>query len=73
MTKETGEPAFPVEAHPSAAAQRGMTLHDYFAGQAMAGLAANYSQIISPEFVESMSELAYDLADAMIKARKNVK
>jgi len=44
--------------------QEGMSLRDYFAGQAMTGL-SNFS-IHPPE----MARKAYDLADAMLEARK---
>jgi hypothetical protein len=45
--------------------QKGMTLRDYFAGQAMQGLIARYS---SPE---TIANVAYHMADAMLKAREH--
>lgn len=49
---------------------RGMTLRDWFAGQALAGLTANMNR---QEFVEMstqhMASLAYRYADAMLRAR----
>ena len=52
MNTNTGGPAFPAGAH------FGMTLRDYFAGQALAG-----SDTIS-------AREAYDMADAMLAARE---
>ena len=46
----------------------GMSLRDYFAGQALAGLCAN-SELTS-HFDSPKACWAYKLADAMLKARK---
>tara|TARA_R110000796_G_scaffold16843_2_gene52288 strand:- start:366 stop:599 length:234 start_codon:yes stop_codon:yes gene_type:complete len=46
-------------------AGQGMSLRDYFAGQAMVGLAQDESLT-----TERTGELAYQLADAMLKTRK---
>ena len=84
MSKETGGPAFPIaqinatvttdgmgRVHQTAfvPAREGMTLRDYFAGQAMAALFdsdaghdAMECQIIATE--------AYEMADAMLKERE---
>jgi len=75
MTINTGGPAFPhvaelVQHSPNGGittkpiTSNGMTLRDYFAGQAMQGLIARYS---SPE---TTANLAYHMADAMLKARE---
>jgi hypothetical protein len=59
MTKDTGGPAFPTLGHAS-----GMSLRDYFAAKAMQALIDNdglFSEIPTQ---------AYELADAMLKARK---
>lgn len=45
-----------------------MTLRDWFAGQALAGLLAN--KITDRENVNSVSEWAYAIADAMLAARE---
>jgi hypothetical protein len=69
---ENGGPAFPI--HPGMVIDRqgvretqGMTIRDWFAGQALVGYAAN------PQFVEAKSPLvaswAYEQADAMLAAR----
>ena len=44
----------------------GMTLRDYFAGQALVGPCADGGQI------KSVVKCCYDIADAMIAARKEV-
>lgn len=53
-------------------------LHDRFAGLAMQGLASNteWSRTVNDDwddYVERMTKGAYEIADAMIKARKEVK
>jgi hypothetical protein len=67
--------AFP---DPSCGADRGMTLRDYFAGQALAGLCANNSVIaynpncgfsIVNTDQDGIAALAASLADAMLKTR----
>jgi hypothetical protein len=56
------------------APQDGMTLRDWFAGQALAGFAANPRMIDSrsPATLEIVSEWSFEAADAMIKARREV-
>jgi hypothetical protein len=63
-----GGPAFPstIQYFPddkNANEEQGMTLRDWFAGQALAGLAR-------PLPVNEAVKLAYDYADAMLKARQ---
>lgn len=55
--------------------QNGMSLRDFFAGQALAGMAGEYraAQMYTCEFdetCESIAKSAYELADAMLKARE---
>ena len=46
--------------------QDGMTLRDWFAGQALVEVAS----LITVEQLNTVARLAYDLADAMLAARK---
>ena len=68
---ETGGPAFPC--HPEIIPHRdhdfaGMTLRDYFAARAMQGfLTAEYASTYRPEV---WAKDAYEMADAMLKARE---
>lgn len=49
----------------------GMTLSDYFAAHAMAGLLSRTTMgAMSPDLIEQYGRLAYDIADAMFKARE---
>lgn len=70
---EDGGPAFPVAdtVYPSGAIQSGtygMSLRDWFAGQALAGLCQNWNE--NPMNTKSCADVAYDLADAMLERRK---
>jgi hypothetical protein len=77
MTKETGVPAFPIDAELcqdlTIEEQRGMTLRDYFAAKAMQAFIHGFSyredkdNIVIPN---NLSQHAYEMADAMLKARK---
>ena len=71
---ETGGPAFPVPEHLDERGNGheqsiGMTLRDWFAGQALA------SMTIAPDYSKgpcnaSMADRAYHIADAMLAARE---
>jgi hypothetical protein len=62
----TGGPAFPIEIN-SEMTCLGMTLRDYFAAKAMQGFASN----LGPGYAfNSRAEIAYQWADAMLKARE---
>ena len=72
MSKEKGGRAFPayeyVELHRQMMAVGGMTLRDYFAAKAMQGM-------VTTEFGDRMTaavwaKYAYEVADAMLEARK---
>lgn len=80
MKTNDGGPAFPVppneeqqkekgwEVYPS-----GMSLRDYFAGQAMIGISPLYWGTPGQQDVVSaddVAETSYELADAMLKARE---
>ncbi len=47
----------------------GMTLRDYFAGQALAGLTSNHAIKLTVT-VEERAEWSYHMADAMLEARE---
>jgi hypothetical protein len=70
---ETAEnpPAFPSHGTMGEVAQQGMSLRDYFAGQALMGLSRVYAlgevDDYHPKYV---AEDAYKLADEMLKARE---
>ena len=64
MNKETGGSAYPSTQDQWERGMEGMTLRDWFAGQALAGmLAASMRE-------DNLSNRAYRLADAMIAARE---
>jgi len=71
--KDTGGPAFPFD---GTHAFTGMSLRDYFAAQAMTG-AQIWDAVLNgknAQFqggVEQLAEVAYAVADAMLKARKS--
>ncbi|UNY40277.1 hypothetical protein KLEP181_gp33 [Paracoccus phage vB_PmaP_KLEP18-1] len=60
-------PAFPITAGYQVHAT-GMTLRDWFAGQALAGISANYE--LGNADGETQARWAYKAADAMIAARE---
>ena len=83
MNTNTGGPAFPSRGSMGEVVQEGMTLRDYFAAKAMAAIiqsgkwgpqtadALHYED--DQEFVNNkagcLAEGAYQMADAMLKAR----
>lgn len=58
--QHTGGPAFPTHGLP------GMTLRDYFAAKAMQGMMHDVTQPVG----EVIADWAYEVADAMLKARE---
>tara|TARA_R110000823_G_scaffold302445_1_gene423670 strand:+ start:336 stop:539 length:204 start_codon:yes stop_codon:yes gene_type:complete len=62
----TGGPAFPTSNGGSP--DDGMTLRDYFAGQAMA--AVNLGIGVSDEYYRKTAKHCYAVADAMLKERE---
>lgn len=46
----------------------GMSLRDYFAGQALAGMCVNWASQAA-QYRPTMAKRAYELADAMLAAR----
>jgi len=65
---DNGGPAFPMQI--GSLQLRGMTLRDYFAGQALAGMTA--CSVLTEEAHE-YAKCAYILADAMLVARNKQK
>ena len=61
------QPAFPQPINPSEQG-RGMTLRDYFASKAMQGLLT--AEIVGEYSNEHVADIAYRIADAMMKARE---
>lgn len=80
MNTNDGGPAFPVECDWSTGELRGqqttnaggwhvgMTLRDYFAAKAFGGTLANSA--FHDDSPESLARWAYEMADAMLKARE---
>lgn len=64
MSADTGGPAFPI---PHGAHVDGMSLRDWFAGQALARLTLSLSPLAWQ--LQDAGEAAYLYADAMIAAR----
>lgn len=68
-----GGPAFPTQQEHEFDTQmgywnhEGMTLRDYFAGQALSGIIAQYPTADS----KTVARYTYQIADAMIEASKN--
>lgn len=77
MARDDGGPAFPrpmawipeeMAVHGiTADAQDGMTLRDWFAGQALSGM---YSDGCPANTIDAIASDAYRIADAMIRARE---
>ena len=68
-----GGPAFPVQSIYSedhGTNSRGMTLRDWFAGQALAGMLINYTTQKFGVGEETCAKGAYLFADAMLAARE---
>jgi hypothetical protein len=70
-TRQDGGPAFPRYDYDARRTQNGMSLRDWFAGQALSGFLANSRLgVLSEENPEGQIAMsAYALADAMIKER----
>lgn len=73
MSAVENPPAFPsIETHPGwdmPMHHFGMSLRDYFAGQALAGILANPETNARPEEIPLLPGLCFELADAMLAAR----
>jgi len=71
-TEDDGGPAFPLQSigpeYPPGYA--GMSLRDWFAGQALAGILANPNHMIGTTTYAQIGKDAYIFADAMLSAWK---
>ena len=79
MSKPDGGLAFPslreIDMHTGPSREEvGMTLRDYFAGQALAGIMANNSLLVAANQDDNVktivAEMAYETADAMLAERE---
>lgn len=74
MTKiDDGGPAFPTDGRiQHGTPYDGMAMRDWFAGQALAGICANsaWNDAFHASVFAPSAKAAYDMADAMIAARK---
>ena len=68
--RHDGGPAFPRNGQSYFDTKDGMTLLDWFAGQALAGLASNDDNAAAPSFI---ADEAYIIAEAMLVARSEGK
>lgn len=50
--------------------QHGMSMRDWFAGQALVGILSNANGVRSEEDAEKLAPACYTMADAMLAARK---
>jgi hypothetical protein len=69
MTTDTSGPAFPCHPGVENSIYDGMTLRDYFASKAMQSI-VKYGPWSDDVDMEEIARLAYQQADAMLKARK---
>jgi hypothetical protein len=65
-----GGPAFPAPAYAANITDKGMTLRDYFAGQALAHIPALLTVNEKNKSVANIADWSYQIADAMLVARK---
>jgi len=56
-------------ANPHNTQEHGMDLRDWFAGLALQGIISNEGD--TPEFIHLNAKIAYEMADAMLQARKS--
>lgn len=73
MTTQDDKPAFPITAGNQVYCT-GMTLRDYFAAQAIAGMMANCDSTGMNGWLgaqDHLAKFAYNIADAMMKERGN--
>ncbi len=70
--EKAGGAAFPIDTHADTPlhAEPGMSLRDYFAGQAIAGLCVSESFKRHADSNAMQAQWAYDIADAMLRVRE---
>lgn len=66
MDKPENPQAFPLDHW-----QRGMTLRDYFAGQALAGFAASHHATPATWVEDRVARSCYEAANAMLAVRRD--
>ena len=71
-TINNGGPAFPAPAGVAHITEQGMTLRDYFAAKAMQGMCSSDSHCVDGWAHSDIAVQAYQMADAMLRARGNV-
>ena len=73
--KPNNPPAFPHHMNTATgfdvASHAGMTLRDYFAARALTGMLADPNVKLQNGATEKVADLAYEVADAMLKARES--
>ena len=69
ISKENGDWAVPTNNAKLGIVTTGMTLRQYFAGQALIGLLAKYGIDNQDHFMEQHARDSYDLADKMMEYR----
>ena len=70
MNDIENEPAFPAYDHLEQLLTDGMSLRDYFAAKAMQGMFSNTEVAALVNSHEQFAELAYRMADAMLRERQ---
>ena len=71
MSNNTGGPAFPSNHDDQYGyVAKGMTLRDYFAAKAMQGVLSGIAARADTFLYAECAGLAYEMADAMLKARE---
>jgi hypothetical protein len=69
VSNDTGGAAFPVQEGSNVNAELGMSLRDWFAGQALIGILGSRQGFLIDVGTDNAPVCAYQVADAMLKAR----
>jgi len=70
MSEYPGDPAFPYSNPWSGFSKQGLTIRDYFACQVLSGCFKLHAAVGGNFNDETVAKRAYEVADAMLKARK---